>query len=103
MIQSSDSVTEDSQPIYPTISAWFEELDYGAGCGSTGYNCSSFVEAFDKVGVKSLHLFDPHLFPNGLTLEALKGYVESLSHGAAAALIKYARQDKRKYKERSVE
>ena len=98
VIPSSDSVTEDNQPIYPTISAWFEELDYGTGCGSTGYGFSSFVEAFDKVGIKSLHhLFDPHLFPNGLTLEALRGYVESLSPGAAAALIKYARRDKRKY------
>ena len=102
IIPSSDSVTEDSQPIYPTISAWFEELDNGAGRGSTGYNFSSFVEAFDNVGIKSLHhLFDPVLFPNGVTLEALKGYVESLSPGAAAALIKYARRDKRKYKEKA--
>ena len=101
VIPSSDSVTEDNQPIYPTISAWFEGLDYGTGCGSTGYGFSSFVEAFDKVGIKSLHhLFDPHLFPNGLTLEALRGYVESLSPGAAA-LIKYARRDKRKYKDRA--
>ena len=102
IIPSSDSVTEDNQPIYPTIPAWFEELDYGTGHGSTGYNFSSFVEAFDKDGIKSLHhLFDPNLSPNGLTLEALRDYVESLSPGAAAALIKYARRDKRKYKGRN--
>ena len=76
IIPSSDSVTEDSQPIYLPISVWFEGLNYGARCGSTGYNFSNFVEAFDKVGIKSLHhLFDPHLFTNGLSLEALKGYV----------------------------
>ena len=99
-IPSSDSVTEDKQPIYPSLSAWFEELDYGTGCGSTGYSFSSFVEAFDGVGIKSLHqLFDPNLFPNGLTLDALRGYVDSLSPQAAAAIIKYAKRDKRQDKE----
>ncbi len=101
-IPSSDSVTEDNQPIYPSIPTWFDDLDYGTGRGSTGYGFSSFVQAFDEVGIKSLHhLFDPNLFPNGLTLEALRGYVSSLSPGAAAAIIKYAKRDKKRYKEKA--
>ena len=94
-IPSSDSVTEDNTPIYPSIPDWFKELDYGPGCGSTGYNFSSLAPAFDEVGIKFLHhLFDPNLFPNGLILEALTGYVGSLSPGTAAAMIKYAKKEK---------
>jgi hypothetical protein len=101
-IPSSDSVTEDNQPIYPSLSTWFTDLDYGPQYGSAGYNFSSMVEAFDEVGIKYLHhLFDPHLFPDGLTMTALRGYVGSLSPGAAAMIIKYAKRDKRKYKERA--
>lgn len=66
-IPSSDSVTEDNQPIYPPISTWFEELDEGTGCGSTGYSSSGLVEGFDKVGIKFLQqVFNSHPFPNGL-------------------------------------
>ena len=101
-IPSSDSVTEDNQPVYPPISTWFEELDEGIGRGSTGYNFCSLVEGFDKVGIKFLHhFFDPHLFPNGPTIEALRGYVESLTPGAAAAIIKYAKRDRKKHRERA--
>ena len=88
-------MTEDNTPIYPSIPDWFKELDHGPGCGSIGYNFSSIAPAFDEVGIKFLHhLFDPNLFPNGLILEALTGYVGSLSPGTAAAMIKYAKKEK---------
>jgi hypothetical protein len=93
VIPSSDSINSNEEPIYPLLSDWFHELDYGVPM-STKYNFGFHVDDFKKAGLMRLHhLFDCHLFPEGPAVDKLIQYVPNLSPGAAAALIKYSKQE----------